>query len=142
MHMEVNNMNWLSIRAPLSRFDVDSLEKELQVKLPDDYKEQIGPINGGALRNTYVVIPRLGEVPYSRNVALHKGAQAGIYDLLPIFNGEVVKLFPFASVGNGDYFCFDLEANNVVLYLHELQSTRYICDSFTQLIDCLVEGDS
>ncbi len=142
MHMEVNNMNWLSIRAPLSRFDVDSLEKKLQVKLPDDYKEQIGPINGGALRNAYIVIPRLGEVPYSRNVALHKGAQAGIYDLLPIFNGEVVKLFPFASVGNGDYFCFDLETNTVVLYLHELQSTRYVCDTFTQLMERLVEEDS
>lgn len=131
-------MIWLSIRAPLSRSDVDSLEKELRIKLPDDYKEQIGPINGGALRDTYIVIPRLGEVPYSRNVPLHKGAKAGIYDLLPVFNGEEIKLFPFASVGNGDYFCFDLEANNVVLYLHELQSTRHVCDSFTQLLNNLV----
>lgn len=131
-------MIWLSIRAPLSRSDVDSLEKELRIKLPDDYKEQIGPINGGALRNTYIIIPRLGEVPYSRNVPLHKGAKAGIYDLLPIFNSEEIELFPFASVGNGDYFCFNLEANNVVLYLHELQSTRYVCDSFTQLLNNLV----
>ena len=131
-------MNWLSIRTPLRQSDVKSLEKELQIKLPDDYKEQIGPINGGALRDTYIVIPRLGEVPYSRNVALHKGSKAGIYDLLPIFNSEDIKLFPFASVGNGDYFCFDLEANNVVLYLHELQSTRYVCDSFTQLLNNLV----
>ena len=135
-------MIWLSIRAPLSRSDVDSLEKELRINLPDDYKEQIGPINGGALRDTYIVIPRLGKVPYSRNVALHKGAKAGIYDLLPIFNSETITLFPFASVGNGDYFCFDLEANTVVLYLHELQSTRYVCDAFTQLMERLVEEDS
>jgi hypothetical protein len=91
--MEVNSMNWLSIRTPLRRSDVDSLEKELRIKLPDDYKEQIGPINGGALRNTYIKLPRLGEVPYSRNVSLHKGATAGIYDLLPIFNCEEITLF-------------------------------------------------
>ena len=132
-------MNWLSIRKPLSRSDIDSLEVELNIKLPDDYKAQIGPINGGALRNTYINLPQLGEVPYSRNVALHKGAKAGIYDLLPVFNDEKIKLFPFASVGNGDYFCFDLVANNVVLYLHELQSTRYVCDTFTQLLSNLIE---
>lgn len=131
-------MNWVSIRKPLSLSALDILELELKIKLPNDYKVQIGPINGGALRNTYIKLPRLGEVPYSRNVALHKGAKAGIYDLLPVFNGEEIKLFPFASVGNGDYFCFDLEANNVVLYLHELQSTRYVCDSFTQLLNNLV----
>ena len=142
MHMEVNSMNWLSIRTPLRRSDVDSLEKELRIKLPDDYKEQIGPINGGALRDTYIVVPRLEKVPYSRNVALNKGARAGIYDLLPIFNNETITLFPFARVGNGDYFCFDLETNTVVLYLHELQSTRYVCDSFTQLMEYLIKEDS
>ena len=135
-------MNWVSIRKPLSLSDLDILELELKIKLPNDYKVQIGPINGGALKNTYINLPQHGKVPYSRNVALHKGAKAGIYDLLPIFNSETITLFPFASVGNGDYFCFDLETNTVVLYLHELQSTRYVCDSFTQLMERLIEEDS
>lgn len=135
-------MNWVSIRKPLSLSDLDILELELKIKLPNDYKVQIGPINGGALRDAYIVIPRLGKVPYSRNVPLHKGARAGIYDLLPILNSNTVTLYPFASVGNGDYFCFDLETNTVVLYLHELQSTRYVCDSFTQLMEHLIEEDS
>ena len=134
-------MNWLSIRVPLCRSDVDGIEKELGINLPKDYKSQIGPINGGALRNTYINLPQLGEVPYARNVALQKGAKAGIHDLIPILNGNNIQLFPFASVGNGDYFCFDLEAKNVVLYLHELQSTHYVCDSFTQLLNDLIEDN-
>lgn len=40
----------------------------------------------------------------------------------------------FASVGNGDYFCFDLESDTVVLYLHETQTTQYVCDSFSCLM--------
>ena len=131
-------MNWLSVRVPLSLSDVESLEKELKIHLPEDYKVQIGPINGGALRNTYIELPQLGIVPYSRNIALHKGARAGIYDLFPIFNCEAVVLFPFASVGNGDYFCFDLVSKTVVLYLPEIQSTHYVCKTFTELMNRIV----
>ena len=131
-------MNWLSIRTPLTLADVEQTERDLNISLPIDYKTQIGPINGGALRNSYVRLPRLGDVSYSRNVSLHAGASAGIYDLIDIFNAGSINLFPFASVGNGDYFCFDLATNTVVLYLHEIGKTIYVCDSFTQLLSKLV----
>ena len=131
-------MNWLSIRTPLTPTDIMNVEKDFSISLPADYKSQIASINGGALRNAYIRLPKLGEVSYSRNVSLHKEAQAGIYKLIGIFNDGPVKLFPFASVGNGDYFCFDLATNTVVLYLHEIDKTIYVCDLFTQLLSLLV----
>ena len=73
-------MNWSSIRVPLSRYDIDVLEKDLNITLPEDYKSQIGPLNGGALRDTYIKLPKLGKISYSRNVSLQRGAKAGIYD--------------------------------------------------------------
>ena len=138
MQMKVKCMNWLSVRVPLTESYLNSLEKELNITLPEDYKAQIGPVNGGALRNAYIELPRLGKVPYSRNVALHKCAQAGIYDLFPIFNCVDGALFPFASVGNGDYFCFDLVSETVVLYLHEIQSTYNVCKTFTELMNRVI----
>ena len=131
-------MNWLSIRTPLTSTDIMNVEKDFSISLPADYKSQIASINGGALRNAYIRLPKLGEVSYSRNVSLHKDAQASIYKLIGIFNDGPVKLFPFASVGNGDYFCFDLTTNTVVLYLHEIDKTIYVCDSFSQLLSMLV----
>ena len=131
-------MNWFSIRTPLCQADIESLEEALDVRLPEDYKCQIGPINGGALKNACIRLPQLGDVPYSRNVPLHKEACAGIFDLLPILNGSTPTLFPFASVGNGDYFCFDLEADCVVVYLHETLTTQYVCQTFTELLDSLI----
>ena len=131
-------MNWLSIRTPLTHADVIKVEKDFSISLPADYKSQIASINGGALRNAYIRLPKLGEVAFSRNVPLHKKARAGIYDLIGLFNDGPVKLFPFASVGNGDYFCFDLATNTVVLYLHEIDKTIYVCNSFTQLLSLLV----
>lgn len=131
-------MNWMCVRNPLTCSDLLNLETELDITLPDDYKARIGTINGGALPNAYILMPQLGEVPYSRNIALHKGARAGIFDLVHILNSGKITLFPFAGVGNGDYFCFDLINNTVVLYLHEIQETRYVCDTFTQLMDKLI----
>ena len=131
-------MNWLSISAPLTPADLDQVERDLGISLPADYKAQIGPINGGALRNACVRVPELGEISYSRNVPLHPEAKAGIYDLVHIFNKESINLLPFASVGNGDYFCFSLTDHTVVLYLHETGTAIYVCDSFTQLLGKLV----
>ena len=131
-------MNWLRIRTPLTSTDIMNVEKDFSISLPADYKSQIAPINGGALRNAYIRLPKLGEMSYSRNVSLHKEAQTSIYKLIGILNDGPVKLFPFASVGNGDYFCFDLTTNTVVLYLHEIDKTIYVCDSFSQLLSMLV----
>lgn len=127
-------MDWLSVRNPLSISDVESIEKEYNLTLPSDYKNTIGPINGGALRNASIEVPGGDRVAFSRNVALQKGARAGIHDLLPIFNEGDICLFPFASVGNGDYFCFDLKNNTVVLFQHELQSVIFVCDTFSQFL--------
>ena len=71
-------MEWLSIRKTLSYSDVEQVETELKVKLPNDYKHIIGSINGGALKNAYINHPVLGEIAYSRNVSLNKEAKANI----------------------------------------------------------------
>ena len=127
-------MKWFSIKKPLTIADVEGVERDLSVCLPADYKERIGPINGGALKNAAVVVPNLGEVPYSRNVSLSKDSPASIYALLPAINGEKIRLFPFAAVGNGDYFCFDLVNDMVVLQLHEANRVIPVCRSFSELM--------
>ena len=127
-------MDWLSVRYPLTITEVESLEQEFNIKLPQDYKNIIGPINGGALRNAYIEVMNLGKVAFSRNVSLQKDVKSGVRDLLPALNDKVIQLFPFASVGNGDYFCFDLTENIVVLYQHEKQITVYVCNTFSQFL--------
>lgn len=127
-------MDWLSIRKPLSAQDIRELEKTLQIALPPDYRILIGPINGGALRDAWVPVPELGPVPYARNVALNRDARASIFDLIDWFSCGELKLFPFASVGNGDYFCFDLSRNSVVLFRHETCSVVFVCTTFTELL--------
>lgn len=128
-------LKWLSIKKTLTQYDVEKIERELQVSLPADYKQMIGPINGGALRGAYVNVPGLGRVPYSRIVSLCKDSPANIFRLLPAINDNTIRYFPFAGVGNGDYFCFDLSNNSIVLRMHETNQIFPVCQSFGELID-------
>lgn len=131
-------MKWLSVKRPLTISDIEQVERDLSIRLPSDYKRTIGPINGGALKDAYVKVPGVGNVPYTRNVSLSKDSPASIHSILPALNKSEITLFPFAGVGNGDYFCFDLRANTVVFWMHETGNVFPVCDTFTQLLDCII----
>lgn len=131
-------MKWLSVKRPLTISDIEQVERDLSIRLPSDYKRTIGAINGGALKDAYVKVPGVGNVPYTRNVSLSKDAPASIHALLPALNKSEITLLPFAGVGNGDYFCFDLCTNTVVFWMHETGNVFSVCDTFTQLLDRII----
>lgn len=130
-------MNWKSIRNPLTYDEIKEMAKSLNISLPEDYCKIIGEINGGALVSAYCNVPRLGSVPYSRNVSLSKNAKVNamlLYEQLKDLN-----LFPFGSVGNGDYFCFDLLKKQVVLYQHETGAVWPVCKNFEEFLSRISE---
>lgn len=131
-------MKWLSVKRPLTISDIEQVEHDLSICFPLDYKNKIGPINGGALKDAYVKVSGVGNVPYARNVSLSKDAPASIYSLLSALNETKTTLLPIAGVGNGDYFCFDLRNNTVVFWMHETGSVFFVCDTFTQLLDRII----
>lgn len=128
-------MKWLDIQKELSDLEIAQLEQSLNIKLPEDYKKIIGKINGGALKNASV-----GNIAFSRNISLHREARFSAHDIIPIINVKEIILFPFASTGNGDYFCFDLKLHKVVLYIHEIPEFRYVCDTYSQLLEMIKEN--
>lgn len=130
-------MDWKSIRNPLSYGEIKEIAKSLNIQLPEDYCRVIGEINGGALVSAYCNVPKLGNVPYSRNVSLSKNVKVNamiLYEQLKDLN-----LFPFGSVGNGDYFCFDLTNNQVVLYQHETEAVWPVCKTFDEFLSRIKE---
>ena len=131
-------MEWIGIRKLLSEEDIRHLEKDLQIVLPEDYCKQILQINGGALRNAYWESPEHGHISYSRNVNLSREAKGNVYLLIDAINESERRYFPFGSVGNGDYFCFDLKTGKVVLYAHEQNTFYDICSSYTEFMNRLI----
>lgn len=130
-------MNWKSIRNPLTYDEIKDIAKSLNISLPEDYCRIIGEINGGALVSAYCNVPKVGNVSYSRNVSLSKNAKVNamlLYEQLKDLN-----LFPFGSVGNGDYFCFDLAKDQVVLYQHETGAVWPVCKTFEEFLSRIIE---
>ena len=128
---------WLSIKTKLSDKDILQLENDLKISLPLDYKTYIKNVNGAALKKAVYIDRALGRIPYSRNVNLSKTAKSSIYNIFDSFDTGSKQYFPFGSVGNGDYFCFDLKTGNVILYTHENSKVYPICKTFTELINSL-----
>lgn len=129
-------MEWFCVRTPLSMEEIELVERRLNIQLPTDYKQMIGPINGGALKDAYVKHPSIGEIAYGRNLALDENAKTNVFTLYGCIM-EDKRYFPFASVGNGDYFCFDLQTERVILWLHEYNEIYDICETFTQLLQMM-----
>ena len=127
-------MKWLDVKRKLSTEDLISVEKEFKITLPEDFKEKIKDINGGALSSAYILVNDIGRICYSRNVPLDKETRGNIYDIGKYVMNDGSALFPIASDDFGNYFCFDLKDSTVIFLDHETDKKLYICDTFTELL--------
>ena len=134
-------LHWVGVHHPMTYLEVKSTAEELGANLPEDYCTIIGAINGGALRSAFIEFPLKQRISYSRNVSLNKEAKANIFLLYKESSDFDKRYFPFGSVGNGDYFCFDLVEHNVVLWQHEIDKFIYICQSYSDLLNMIQERD-
>ncbi len=132
-------MKWLDVKKQLEDADLDALEKELQIKLPDEYRCRIKTTNGGALKSAYFPSEKYGNIAYSRNTNLSMDAKVDVVFLAKSINRKKIRYFPFGNVGNGDYFCLDLQNGKVVLYVHEEERFLDVCDSYTIFMKGLIE---
>ncbi len=123
-------------KKKISVKDIERLETDLKVKLPDDYKEEILSLNGKSYARAYISHPKHEELDFSGFISLNPKDKRNVYDIY----GEVIedpKYFPFGDTDFGDYFCFDLKKKQIVLYLHETGKVLPICDTFTKFLKML-----
>lgn len=132
------NMKWLRIRNEISEKDMDALEEKLEIHLPKDYKMAMPRLHCGAPEKQAVFVEGMGECSYSRNLPLTEKRKGNVFVLYEIMKQRGHHLFPFASVGNGDYFCFDLDhENRVVYWFHENDTVYPVCRTFRELTEML-----
>lgn len=122
-------VEWIN-NVPLNE-NVDEIEKQLGLDLPDDLKKIITDYNKGQ--------------PSQRKIPLENGKYAEFYRLLSFnkddnlsvfvcFDAEMKskKIFPFAMTENGNYIC--IKEGRVILYNIEQNAEKYLCDSVSELI--------
>ena len=128
--------NWKRV-SKLTTEEIAYLCAKHSVALPEDYRLSIGEINEGGLISAHVYVQGIGNVSYSRNISLSDGKRGNAFSLFDVLDEGKRKYFPFGDVGNGDYFCFDINNHRVVLYCHEKQETFFVCNTFTELLEMI-----
>lgn len=131
-------MKWMGIRNEISKEEIDELEEKLNLHLPEDYKMAMLHIHCGAPKKQSVFVKGMGLCSYSRNLPLSEKRKGNVFTLYETMKERRHQLFPFASVGNGDYFCFDLSHENQVVYwFHEEDAIYPVCQTFRELVEML-----
>ena len=113
--------------------DIERIEKEFNISLPEEYKTQILNLFDVNYSHSYISVPKLGKVTYRENLSLNKKSKYSIYDIYGIAIKDT-RYFPFAETEFGDFYCIDLKDNQIVLWQHETNKAIIICNSFNHLL--------
>ena len=113
----------------LKSFEINKLETDFSIKLPDDYREFILLNNGGTLnqnKNT-IDIPNMADSPTDAQVLFGIGREVASSNIswnieLIRDYGENTNLVPFACDSGGGLFCLMASNNNYEVVYYDINS--------------------
>lgn len=126
-------MGLFSSKKKSSLKDIEKIENEFNISLPEEYKDQILELLDKDYSGSYISVPKLGKVTYRENLSLNKKSKYSVYDIYGITIQDT-RYFPFAETEFGDFYCIDLKNGKIVLWQHETEKTINICESFNHLL--------
>lgn len=131
------NLTWNYVKPLKNDNAVECFEADNGLKLPPDIIACVKQNNGGRpdkkVFDTEVSKGRLMKSLLSFN----KDDLETVYDAMDILKNENAKLVPIATDPGGNYICYDTIQHDIVLWLHETNTTERISDSFTAFLKAL-----
>jgi hypothetical protein len=132
----MNNIAW-DYSIPLTNENaLAKFELENNVKLPQDLKECIENNNAGMPNLNIFNTDKTKGRTIKALLSFNREDEENIYDFLSLFMKDgKLKRIPFALDSFGNFIC--LEDNNIVIWLHETDTTEYIAKDFTEFLNLL-----
>mgnify|MGYP000866863327 CR=1 FL=1 len=133
----MNNLSWKFVKPLKDNKAVETFEADYGLKLPQDIIACIKQNNGGRPdKKVFDTTISKGRVIKSL-LSFNKDDLDTVYDAMDILKGENSNLVPFASDPGGNYICFDTKQQDIVIWLHETNTTEKISGSFTAFLERL-----
>ncbi|WP_341302436.1 SMI1/KNR4 family protein [Lysinibacillus sp. FSL H8-0500] len=133
----MNNLSWKYVKPLKNNKAVESFEADYGLKLPQDITSCIKQNNGGRPdKKAFDTEVSKGRVIKSL-LSFNKEDLETVYDAIDTLKGEKSNLVPLASDPGGNYICFDTKQQDIVLWLHETNTTEKISSSFTAFLETL-----
>lgn len=146
-----NQIKWNFVKNDIGYEIVNSIEEVFTIQFPIDYIECVISNNGGYPKPDRFTIKENEEV-FNNLINLNLQTE---YNIIETYNNVkdrlVEKVIPFADDPFGNLICFDYRKGNVptiVFWEHEKaykdkeNAIKYVCDSFTDLLNMLHEGEA
>lgn len=133
----MNNLSWKYVKPLKNSKAVECFEADYGLKLSQDITSCIKQNNGGRPdKKVFDTEVSKGRVIKSL-LSFNNDDLETVYDAIDRLKGEKSNLVPLASDPGGNYICFDTKQQDIVLWLHETNTTEKISSSFTAFLETL-----
>lgn len=148
------------VGAKLNDKDIKALETKLSFKFPIEFVNHYLKYNGGIPDKGYFIRKDLyepAEVASFKEISNteknYEGSLLYTYELMLKKNVLPKKYLPFANDWGGNFFCLNLENNNIIYFTtdsfdsdltleeNQIYSTHILCDNFETFLSNLVSED-
>lgn len=135
----MNNLTWKYVKELENKNAVELFEDENDIKIPTDIVECIKINNGGRPnRKGFDTECSKGRVVKSL-LSFNPEDLETIYTIFDVLKKEKSELIPIFSDPSGNYICYDTLNKEMVLWLHETNTTEKISNSFSEFLSSLYE---
>ena len=133
----MNDLNWKYVKPLKNNNAVECFESDNNLKLPQDITSCIKQNNGGRPdKKAFDTEVAKGRVIKSL-LSFNKDDLETVYDAIDILKNGNTNLVPLASDPGGNYICYNVKQQDIVLWLHETNTTEQISSSFTAFLEAL-----
>jgi len=134
----MKKITWEYSNPLTNKKTIEEFELENAIKLPQDLKECIEHNNAGMPNLNNFDTDKTKGRTIKALLSFNQEDEENIYDFLELFRKDGrLKMIPFALDSFGNFIC--LEDNNIVVRLHETETTEFVANSFTEFLDLLYE---
>lgn len=130
----MHNISWKYVKPLADEESIAEYEAQTGVSLPDDIKSIVRQQNGGRPSLKYYDLPSEKDKEFKTLLSFNRNDVENVFAFYPLDSANK-KLVPIAidSAGN----CFVVKNGAIHLWLHELDRTVFVAESFTSFLKML-----
>lgn len=130
----MNDISWKYVKPLAKEGSIEEYEIRTGVSLPDDIKLIVRQHNGGRPSLKYYDLPTEKDKEFKNLLSFNHADMENVFAFYPL-DSENKKLVPFATDPAGN--CFVVKNGAIYLWLHELDRTLFVAESFSAFLEML-----
>ena len=130
----MKDITWKYVKPLVDAGSIAEYESLVGTTLPEDLKNTIRTNNGGRPSLKYYDLASEKDKEFKSLLSFNRGDIENVFAFYPLDSANK-KLVPFASDPAGN--CFVVKNGAIHLWLHELDKTIFVAESFSAFLEML-----